>query len=91
MKGPIVPRFAWRGRAQALDTIADLEKARDKWTKRSSPKPTSAQSGELLAGALPRAQTRLVQAWIEIHQDELAAAWQMAVNGFRPGKIAPLQ
>ena len=48
-------------------------------------------SGELLAGALPRAQLRLVQAWIEIHQDELDAAWQMAVNGFRPGKIAPLQ
>ena len=48
-------------------------------------------SGEVLAGALPRAQTRLVQAWIEIHQDELMAAWQMAVNGFRPGKIAPLQ
>ena len=47
--------------------------------------------GELLAGALPRAQTRLVQAWIEIHQDELVAAWEMAVNGFRPGKIAPLQ
>lgn len=48
-------------------------------------------SGEVLAGELRRAQTRLVQAWIEIHQDELAAAWQMAVNGFRPGKIAPLQ
>jgi len=32
-----------------------------------------------------------VQAWIEIHQDELAAAWQLAVNGFHPGKIAPLQ
>ena len=48
-------------------------------------------SGEVLAGALPRAQSRLVQAWIEIHQDELAAAWQMAVNGFRPGRIAPLQ
>lgn len=46
-------------------------------------------SGEMLAGGLPRAQTRLVQAWIEIHKDELAAAWQMAVNGFRPGKIAP--
>ena len=48
-------------------------------------------SGELLVGPLPRAQTRLVQAGIEIHQDELGAAWQLAVNGFRPGKIAPLQ
>ncbi len=31
--------------------------------------------GELLAGHLPRPQLRLVQAWIEIHRDELAAAW----------------
>ena len=37
-------------------------------------------SGELLAGTLPRAPTPLVQAWIEIHQDELGAAWQMAVE-----------
>ena len=43
-------------------------------------------SGELLAGTLPRAQTRLVQAWIEIHQDELSAAWQMAVNGLTAGR-----
>ena len=41
------------------------------------------------SGILDEDLTR--QAWIEIHQDELAAAWQMAVNGFRPGKIAPLQ
>lgn len=47
--------------------------------------------GEVLAGVLPRAQTRVVQAWIEIHHDELLAAWQMAVNGFRLGRIAPLQ
>jgi len=51
----------------------------------------SIESGDVLAGELPRAQTRLVQAWIEIHQDELMAAWQMAVQGFRPGKIAPLK
>ena len=47
--------------------------------------------GDVLSGGLPRAQTRLVQAWIEIHQDELDAAWNMAVKGFRPGKIAPLK
>ena len=48
-------------------------------------------SAELLAGSLPRTQTRMVQVWIDIHRDELAAAWQLAVNGFRPGKIAALQ
>lgn len=49
------------------------------------------ETGELLAGTLPRPQTRLVQAWIELHGDELLAAWDMAVQGFRPGRIAPLQ
>ena len=48
------------------------------------------EGGELLSGSLPRAQVRMVLAWIEIHQIELGAAWQLAVNGLRPGKIAPL-
>lgn len=48
-------------------------------------------TGDLLAGELARAQTRMVQAWIELHRDELLEAWQLAVNGLRPGKIAPLQ
>ena len=47
-------------------------------------------SGEVLSGELPRAQTRMVQAWIEIHQAELEVAWGLAVTGSQPGKIAPL-
>lgn len=31
---------------------------------------------ELIAGELPRAQRRLVEAWAELHQDELKADWQ---------------
>ncbi len=30
-------------------------------------------NGEVTHGEIPRKQTRLVQAWIEIHQDELLA------------------
>ena len=48
------------------------------------------ESGELLAGGLPKSQTRLVQAWIEIRRDELKAAWEKAASGVLPGKIAPL-
>ena len=48
-------------------------------------------SGDLLAGELPRAQTRLVQAWIEMRQDELMTAWGLAVTGYAPGTIAPLR
>ena len=46
--------------------------------------------GEVLAGELPRKQLRLVQAWIELHQDELLADWELAVNGESPYKIDPL-
>lgn len=46
--------------------------------------------GELLAGELPKKQLRLVQAWIELHRDELMADWELAVAGELPYKIAPL-
>jgi Domain of unknown function (DUF4160) len=46
---------------------------------------------ELIAGALPNKQMRLVQAWIEIHRDELLADWVLAVNGEAPVKIDPLR
>ena len=46
--------------------------------------------GEVLAGALPRKQLRLVQAWIELHRDELVADWALATSGELPYKIAPL-
>ena len=46
--------------------------------------------GEVLAGELPRKQLRLVQAWIELHRDELMADWELAAAGENPYKIAPL-
>lgn len=46
--------------------------------------------GEILAGDLPRKQLRLVQAWIELHRDELMADWELAVSGENPYKIEPL-
>ena len=46
--------------------------------------------GDVLAGELPRKQLRLVQAWIELHRDELVADWELAANGELPYKIEPL-
>lgn len=46
--------------------------------------------GEILSGELPRKQLRLVQAWIELHRDELMADWDLAVSGELPYKIDPL-
>ncbi len=32
---------------------------------------------ELIAGSLPRRQQRLVEAWAELHQNDLVADWEM--------------
>jgi hypothetical protein len=47
-------------------------------------------NGEVLEGVLPGGKMKLVQAWIEIHKDELLTNWQLAVNGQHPNKIPPL-
>lgn len=47
--------------------------------------------GELLEGSLPPGKIRLVQAWVEIHRDELLADWHLAVQGQQPFKIDPLR
>lgn len=50
----------------------------------------SIDDGEILAGNLPRKQLRLVQAWIELHREEIRADWELAASGQVPYKIAPL-
>ncbi len=51
----------------------------------------SISDGELIEGSIPPAKLRLVQAWVEIHREELMANWELAVNGEQPFKIPPLQ
>jgi hypothetical protein len=48
-------------------------------------------SVELIAGSLPRRQARLVEAWAELHENELSAAWQRLQAGELPLPIAPLE
>ena len=43
--------------------------------------------GELLAGELPRRQMRLVQAWVELDEDELMADWLLASSGQKRFRI----
>jgi hypothetical protein len=47
--------------------------------------------GELIEGSLPQSKMRLVQAWIELHNDELVADWELTVSGEQPYKIDPLR
>lgn len=49
------------------------------------------EDGRVLAGNFPPKQLKLVQAWIEIHQEDLFADWDLAVAGEQPFRIAPLQ
>ncbi len=47
--------------------------------------------GNVLAGDFPSKQLKLVQAWVELHRDELLADWELACQGEEPFRIAPLQ
>lgn len=51
----------------------------------------SIMDGALLAGEIPPAKAKLIQAWIEIHYEELLADWELAVNGETPFPIDPLR
>ena len=52
-------------------------------------------NGEILEGSIPNSKMKLLQAWIELHKDELIANWQLnwqlAVSGQLPYKIKPLR
>ncbi len=51
----------------------------------------SIDDGEVLDGALPGKKLKLVQAWIEIHKEELMADWKLATEGHELFKIEPLR
>jgi hypothetical protein len=46
---------------------------------------------ECIAGSLPRTQQRLVEAWAEIHCEELMRDWGLLQSGKPPLKIEPLR
>ena len=46
---------------------------------------------ECLGGDLPKPQRRLVEAWAEIHREELERDWDLLQSGQPPVKIEPLR
>lgn len=46
---------------------------------------------DLIAGSLPRPQQRFVEAWAELHQQELSANWERLQEGRLPDRIEPLR
>jgi len=51
----------------------------------------SIEKAEIIEGSMPTKQRKMVEAWIEIHQEELAADWKLAVTGQEIFKIDPLR
>ena len=51
----------------------------------------SIPDGGILEGTLRSAKLKLVEAWIEIHQEELMRDWHLAVNGQAIFRIEPLK
>lgn len=48
-------------------------------------------NGKTLDGKIPKKQRKLVEAWIELHQDELNAAWYALNNDGEIIKIKGLE
>ena len=46
---------------------------------------------ELIGGSLPKRQQRFVEAWAELHREELEADWALLQQGRRPHPIKPLE
>ena len=51
----------------------------------------SIPEGDVLEGGIPSSKMKLLQAWIELHKDELVADWELAASGQQPYKIDPLR
>ena len=47
--------------------------------------------GNLREGEMPMRQRKLIAAWAEIHREELAANWTLAINEEPLYKIEPLR
>lgn len=48
-------------------------------------------SGNILEGSLKSSKMKLVQAWIELHKEELEANWKLLSEGERSFQIEPLR
>ena len=47
--------------------------------------------GEIIKGDFPPRQSAFIKAWALLHEEALAANWELAVNGEETFRIDPLQ
>lgn len=48
-------------------------------------------NGDVIEGEMPKKQQRLIEAWVEIHKDDLVANWKLSEQGEQLFKIDPLK
>ena len=48
-------------------------------------------TGVVIEGSLSPRHLRFIQAWVEIHKEDLLANWALCQNGEEPFKIEPLK
>ena len=51
----------------------------------------SIPGGDVLEGGMPSSKLKLVQAWVEIHREDLMADWELASSGRAVFPIDPLK
>jgi hypothetical protein len=51
----------------------------------------SIPDGEIISGNLPKKKSKLVEAWIIMHEEDLMANWELATNEKNIFKIDPLK
>ena len=50
-----------------------------------------ALDGEILEGTIPAGKRKLLEAWMEIHKEDLAANWKLLSSGEQYFRIDPLK
>ncbi|MBQ7692452.1 MAG: DUF4160 domain-containing protein [Oscillospiraceae bacterium] len=50
-----------------------------------------ALDGTVLEGEIPKGKRKLLEAWMEIHQEDLEANWKLLSNGEQFFRIDPLR
>jgi hypothetical protein len=57
----------------------------------SGEKIVVALDGEILEGAIPTNKMKLLEAWMEIHKEDLEANWKLLSSGEQYFRIDPLK
>lgn len=50
-----------------------------------------ALDGRVIEGEIPKSKMKLLEAWMEIHHDDLEANWKLLSNGEQIFRIDPLK